>query len=157
MGQHKHVQKRLARNPALRWFSWLYGLSAVVLVPWVLHLGSVLPKRVVSPHWHMAWVGLDVMLIVMMGLNALALLKRSAWVIMSASIVGGMLVIDAWFDLLTSSQGREFDQAVVSAACIEIPLALVSFWLAGRCIRELNALPRVRAHIRRRLTPRHRR
>ncbi len=94
------------------------------------------------------------MLIVMLALSALLLLKRSAWVIMTTSIVGGMILIDTWFDLLTSSQGHEFDQALLTGICIEAPLIVLSFWIAARCTRELNAIPRVRAHIRRKLRPR---
>jgi len=144
-------QKTPSGSPLFGWLGAVYGVCAVALIPWVIRLGNILPKRTVSPHWHTAWAGLDIMLIVMLSLSAFALIKRSAWTIMTTSIVGGMLIIDAWFDLLTSNSGHEQNDAIISAICIEIPLIVLSFWVAGRCIRQLNAIPRVRAHIRRKL------
>ncbi len=141
------------RKTLFRWLAALYAFCALALIPWVTRLGDILPKRSVSPHWHSAWVGLDVMLIAALALSAWALVKRSAWAIMTTSIVGGMLVLDGWFDLLTSSRGHEFETAVLSAIFIEAPLAALSFWIAIRCIRELNTMPKVRARIRGRLKP----
>ncbi|HSX35318.1 MAG TPA: hypothetical protein VLH84_00095 [Patescibacteria group bacterium] len=154
MAKTKKVKhKPIPKTRLFRWVGGLYAVCSVALIPWVIHLGRVLPTRFVSPHWHSAWVGLDVMLIVMLALSAWALVRRSAWVIMTTSIVGGMLLLDTWFDLLTSHQGVELNTAVLTAAFIEIPLASLSFWVAIRCLDAIDTMPRVRARIRGRLKP----
>lgn len=52
------------------------------------------------------------------------------WLTLSASVVGGLLCCDAWFNLLSTSG---FDLALgVALACVELPLAIYSFALAAR-------------------------
>ncbi|HKU18936.1 MAG TPA: hypothetical protein VJP80_06740 [Candidatus Saccharimonadales bacterium] len=152
MNKTKHAARK--KKPLFPWLGALYAFCALALIPWVVRLGTVIPHRTVSPHWQSAWVGLDVMLIVMLALSAIMLLVHSAWAIMTTSIVGGMLVLDAWFDLLTAHRGHEFTLALASALCIEVPLAALSFWVAVHAIRELDALPKARRQVRARLNQR---
>ena len=55
------------------------------------------------------------------------------------ALVGAtLLVVDAWFDVMTSHRGVELYEAVAMALVVEIPAALFSLWLARRVNR--NAL-----------------
>jgi hypothetical protein len=54
---------------------------------------------------------------------------QSVWVIISASTTGSLLLVDAWFDIM-SEHGGSFYQAITVAAFIEIPLAVLSYYVA---------------------------
>jgi hypothetical protein len=45
-------------------------------------------------------------------------------------------LVDAWFDVMSERHGLALVQAIVVAACIELPLAAVSFWLAHRALER---------------------
>ncbi len=134
------INKKIPKNRLYYWLAAFYAFCAVVLIPWVIALANVLPKRYVSPNWRPAWIGLDVMLIVMLIASAIALVKHSLWIIMTTSIVGAMLLLDAWFDILTASKGGPLTSALASAVFIELPLVVLSFGIAGHTIRQQVSL-----------------
>ena len=59
-----------------------------------------------------------------------AALRRSRLLPIAGSATGALLVADAWFDVLTSSGGRDIAEAVAMSVLAELPLAFVCFWLA---------------------------
>jgi hypothetical protein len=101
------------------------------LIPWIVFLGVTLPHRYIANHWTLAWAGFDLAL-----LGALAATARAAWrrrqvVIMAALVTGTMLVLDAWFDIITSTT-HDLIISVVTAVFGELPLAALAFlWLFG--------------------------
>ena len=110
---------------------------ALILGPWSLWLAATLPRRAAAYHWDVAWAGFDLLLAVALALTAVAVRRRSPSALTFAGIAAGMLICDAWFDVLTSSsQGRA--TAVAEAACIELPLAAACIWLAHRAGRTLK-------------------
>ena len=117
-----------ARVPG--WIVPLFGLGAVVLVPTVALLFVILPSTHRSEHWDVAWGGFDVMLAVMMLAVALAAWRRSPWLEAAAAAAATLLVVDAWFDVLTASTQSELVLALVEAVLVELPLALLCVWLA---------------------------
>jgi hypothetical protein len=91
-------------------------LAAAALVPWIAILARTLPPRVVSHHWDVAWIGFDVGLVVALGATGWATLRRRPWLQGAAMASATMLVVDAWFDVVTSAPGAARGQAVLLAA-----------------------------------------
>lgn len=114
---------------APRWVVPLFALGAVVLVPTVVVLLVTLPSTHQSEHWDVAWGGFDVMLASMLVAVAVTAWRGSAWLEAAAASAATLLVIDAWFDVLTASDRAELIVAIVEAVFVELPLALLCLWL----------------------------
>ena len=112
------------------WLVLVLGGVAVALLPWSAYLTATLPGREVAHHWDLAWAGLDVMEAVTLIATLVALVRRSPFLELFAGIAGTLLVVDAWFDLTTSSSGRGFYWALTFALLGELPLAALCFWIA---------------------------
>jgi hypothetical protein len=109
------------------------GLLAVLglgLLPWTLWLGLSLPSRKVAEHWDLAWVGFDLVLAGSLLGTAAALLRHSPWLRALAAATGGLLLADAWFDVVTASTSRERWFAVGLAVVGEVPTVALCFVLA---------------------------
>jgi hypothetical protein len=125
----KTIDSRVARF----WLVLVLGGVAVALLPWTAYLSATLPGKHVARHWDLAWGGLDVMEAIALVATLFALVRRSGYLEMFAAIAGTLLVVDAWFDLTTSSSGREFDWALVFLVG-ELPLAALCFWIAWEAV-----------------------
>jgi hypothetical protein len=128
----RHVKRAQNNTIKLRLPSWApkaYTIFALVLVPWTIYLGLSLPRHHLSTHWDISWTGLDIGLVLSLLLTGILARIKSVWVIISASTTGSLIMVDAWFDVM-SEHGSSFHQALILAFLIEIPLALMSFYLA---------------------------
>ena len=114
------------------WAGPLYLVLAVLLVPWTIYLGVVLPDQTTSAHWDIAWVGFDAMEFVALALTGLLAYRRSLWVVPAATAAAVLLVVDAWFDITTARGTWNVVQALILGVGIELPLAALSLWLARR-------------------------
>src|SRR5262245_31324597 len=123
-----------------RWVVPLFGLAALVLVPWVVLLVVALPSAHRAEHWDIAWAGFDVALALLLLAVAFAAWRRSPWFDGAATAAATLLFVDAWFDVLTSSTRAELVVAVVEAAVVELPLAVLCLVLAGGAERRLRVL-----------------
>lgn len=123
---------------APRWVAPLLALLALALLPWTVWLAAALPRQHVSAHWNVAWAGFDLALAAALVATAVAALRRSSWLEGSAVAAGTLLVVDAWFDLLTSRGGAELVVASVEAVLVELPLAVLCFWIARDAQRFLE-------------------
>jgi hypothetical protein len=110
-------------------------ITCLGLIPWIVVLGLTLPRRYVANHWTLAWVGFDAALLCALATTAWAAWRRRQIVIIAALVTGTMLVVDAWFDIVTDSTTRDLVISVVSAAFAELPLAVLAFTGAFRLIR----------------------
>jgi hypothetical protein len=110
-------------------------ITCLGLIPWIVVLGLTLPRRYVANHWAVAWVGFDVALLFALALTAWAAWRRRQIVIACALVTGTMLVVDAWFDLVTDSSTRDLVISAITAAFGELPLAALAFAGAFRLIR----------------------
>lgn len=119
-----------------KWFIAIYVVVIALLIPWIMYLAYSLPVHHVARHWDLLWVGFDIGLLVILGLTLYLAMKHSAWVILGATSLATMLLIDAWFDILTSRPSDVW-LAVLMAIMFELPLAVVSFWMAYRILRNL--------------------
>jgi hypothetical protein len=133
-------------------------LAAVCTVPWVAFLAASLPatSRVND---RLAWVGFDVAEVVMLAVTAYLAWRGTAKVALAATALATMLVIDAWFDVNTSTAGEERDIAL-GFAVLEVSLAAVSVWIAFHAAsvarRRLDYLARREAEREiRRILPSH--
>jgi hypothetical protein len=113
----------------------LLVITCLGLVPWIVVLGLTLPPRYVANHWTLAWVGFDVALLCALAVTAWAAWRRRQIVIVAALVTGTMLVIDAWFDIVTDSTTRDLVISLVTAVFAELPLAALAFTGAFRLIR----------------------
>src|SRR5438034_9901069 len=107
-----------------RWVVPLFGLAALLLVPWVVLLLFALPSTQRAAHWDIAWAGFDVALALLLFTVAVAAWRRSPWLEGAAAAAATLLFVDAWFDVLTSSTQTEFWVSILEAALVELPLAI---------------------------------
>lgn len=114
---------------AVRWAGPLFALFALIMVPWTVYIGESLPRRQLSPHYDVSWAGFDVMLLSALAATAFFALRRSRYLSMAATATATLLVVDAWFDLMTTPSGQ-LAQSIVLAAVVELPLAAVCIWLS---------------------------
>lgn len=95
---------------------------AALLVPWVAWLATSLPQTYVISNWNGAWVGFDVLLIVVLGTTGVLARRQHPLYAPAAFASAAFLVADAWFDVMTAD-GSDRLVALVSAVIIELPLA----------------------------------
>ena len=119
------------RRLSPRWVAPLFGIGAVLLVPWIIYLGFELPEQNISRHWDLTWVGFDIALLFAMARTGWLAWKGRRQMELPAIAAGTLLLVDAWFDITTAGTTRDLIQAAVSAALIEVPLALLAFWIAA--------------------------
>ncbi len=120
-----------------RWAPRLLGVTAIVLVPWMVLLGWTLPSTTRVQHWSTAWIGLDVLLT--LGCAGTALLDRRGdrRAGLAAAATAATAVLDAWFDLTTAQSGAPFAEALLcgvgefALACYCVYLALTLDHAAG--------------------------
>ncbi len=84
-----------------RWVPPLLALTALLLVPWTIWLATTLPSHEVAEHWDVAWAGFDAMLAAALLATALSAWHQGRFLQACAACAGTLLVVDAWFDLLT--------------------------------------------------------
>jgi hypothetical protein len=114
---------------AVRWAGPLFALFAVIMVPWTVYIGESLPMRQLSPHYDASWAGFDVILVLALASTGYFALRRSRYLAMAATATAVLLIVDAWFDVMTTPEGQ-IVQCIVLAAVVELPLAAVCIWLA---------------------------
>jgi hypothetical protein len=122
------VLDRLRR--ARLWLLLVLGGLAIALFPWTAYLSATLPSEHVTHHWQVAWVGFDLFEASALVATVVAMVRRSVFVTVFASIAGTALLCDAWFDLVTAQPGRELGWALLFALAGELPLAALCFWIA---------------------------
>jgi hypothetical protein len=112
------------------WLLLVLGGVAIALFPWTAYLSATLPSEHVTHHWQVAWAGFDLFEAAALVGTVMAILRRSVFVTVLASVAGTALLCDAWFDLVTAEPGREFGWALLFALVGELPLAALCFWIA---------------------------
>lgn len=135
------------RMPSLGRIAPALAAAALFLVPWALWLARTLPGTHASRHWALAWAGFDGALALGLASTAISAIRHSPWLVVAASATGTLLVVDAWFDVLTARSGGELVAATAEAALVELPLAALSFWIvrdAERAIKTLCECLRIR-------------
>jgi hypothetical protein len=114
---------------AVRWAGPAFALFSLILLPWIAYLAYSLPARQVSADYDVAWAGFDVMLLAALGGTGYFALRRSRYLATAATAAATLLVVDAWFDLMTMLP-RQRLEPIALAAGVELPLAAVCVWLS---------------------------
>ena len=125
--------RQLVRVP--RWVGFLAVSAIVGMTPWVIYLGFTLPTKVASHHYDIAWLGFDSAMLLVLGLLGYNALRHRPATGAVAAVAAAMLVIDAWFDVTTST-GPDFALALLLACVGEIPLAIICAWVAFHAERR---------------------
>jgi hypothetical protein len=107
----------------------LFAVLSLLLIPWIAFLASVLPSRQLSRHYDFAWAGFDGMLLIALATTAYFALRRSRNLSVAAACAGTLLIVDAWFDVLTARR-RQLPVSIAFAIFIELPLAALCWWLS---------------------------
>jgi hypothetical protein len=113
----------------IRWVGPAFALFAVLMLPWIAYIGFSLPSRQLSPNYDIAWAGFDVLLATALGSTGYFALRRSRYLSAAASSTAVLLVVDAWFDCMTTPADSRW-QSFVFCFCVELPLATVCMWLS---------------------------
>jgi hypothetical protein len=130
--------------PLPRWLAPLAICAVIGIVPWIVYLALTLPGRQRAVDYDIAWVGYDSAMCLVMAALAYCALRRKPATGPIAAVAATMLVVDAWFDIVTTEEGKQLAFAIGSAVIAEIPLAIICAWVA------VNA-ERVRARAYKRL------
>ena len=114
----------------------LAALVAIALLPWIGLLGATLPQTFTARNWPLAWMGLDGAIALAAGLTALLLRRGDPRAALSATATATLLIVDSWFDTVTSAPGLDHGVAMAQAVLIELPLAAGALWLAASVLRH---------------------
>lgn len=131
--------RRLPDPP--RWVAPLYAAMAVLLIPWVVYLAFTLPRHTGTPHYRLAWIGFDSLLVLALARTAYLAIRNSPFVVNVSSATATLLLVDAWFDVTTSRGRSERLQALAAALLLEIPIALLTLWIAARSQQRMTRVP----------------
>jgi hypothetical protein len=112
-----------------RWVAPVFAALAAATVPWTAYLAMSLPAQASAQHYRVAWVGFDLMLILVLLVTAHLAWRGSRHLGVLAASAATMLVVDAWFDV-TTSRPADVPSAILSALLLELPLAVVCGWIA---------------------------
>ena len=116
---------------ALAWIGWPFALFSLILIPWTVYLAGSLPSEQVSTNYDSAWAGFDVMLMLALAATAYFALRRPSYLPTAAGATATLLVVDAWFDVLTTP-GVQRIESILLAVFVELPLAAFCVWLSWR-------------------------
>jgi predicted alpha-1,6-mannanase (GH76 family) len=82
--------------------------------------------------WGSTWIGFDMGLWIALALTAYLGWRRSGWIVIAATVSATLLLVDAWFDIMTAAPGWEYLTSYLSALLVEVPLALLALWIVYR-------------------------
>ena len=113
----------------IKWAGPAFVLFSLILLPWIVYLAYSLPSRQVSADYGIAWAGFDVMLLIALASTGYFALRRSRYLAAVATAAATLLVVDAWFDVMTTLPGQRLEPLALAAG-VELPLAAVCVWLS---------------------------
>ncbi|HUZ36846.1 MAG TPA: hypothetical protein VMV17_10995 [Streptosporangiaceae bacterium] len=132
----EHVLARAARGKWRRRLLIVATLvCALILAAWIGVLAVTLPWRYRAGGWSAAWVGFDVVLLLVFAATAWAAWRRRQILILCLVVLATLLCCDAWFDTTLDWGTRGFMLSLVLALVVELPVALVALVGARRLLR----------------------
>lgn len=126
----------------------VFAVLSALMVPWTAYLFIALPPSQRAANYDLAWGGFDLGLLLALAVTAVAALRRSRWLPLTSAALATLLVVDAWFDVVTAPTRGELLGAAAMAVLVELPLAAVSGWLAVRGQKLLERRITLRARRR---------
>ena len=116
--------------------SVLLVIASISLVGWMIYILNAFPTSYRAEHWNVAWFGYDFAMLVTLISTSWALWNKRQAAIPGAIVSATFLVIDSWFDVVTSNPGWDFKLAITSACLIELPTAFLLFRFSRNAIRQ---------------------
>ena len=116
--------------------SALLIIASISLFGWIFYLLKVLPTSYHAANWNIAWVGYDIGMSTTWLATSWALWKKRQAAIPGAMISATFLIIDAWFDVVTSNPGLDFKLALSLAIFLELPTAFLLFRFSRKAVRR---------------------
>jgi hypothetical protein len=110
-------------------------VGVVLLSIWIWVLVVKLPRDYRAGGWRAAWVGFDIGLLLVFAATAWAAWRRRQVLIGCLVVLATLLCCDAWFDIALDWGTRGFMVSVLSAAVIELPMAVLALIGARRLLR----------------------
>ena len=68
--------------------------------------------------------------------TAVLAIRKSAYTAISSAMLATVIITDAWFDIMTSKPGIAERRSILEAIIIELPLAILSFWLSNKIFQS---------------------
>ncbi|HEX8972631.1 hypothetical protein [Oryzihumus sp.] len=130
----------------LRAVALLCLTCAAVLLPWVAYLSTSLPRTYILTDWNGAWVGFDILLMLLLATTGVLTRRQHPLHPHAAFASAAVLVADAWFDV-TTSVGSDAVVAFASAVLLELPLATFLVRHASRSVTKAARAADVPARI----------
>src|SRR5947209_756789 len=112
------------------WVGPAFTVLALGTVPWVIFLAVTLPRHATFAHYRGVWVGFDTALVVVLALTAHLAWRARPQVALAATAAATMLLVDAWFDVMTTPRGHGLLLSWTLAILVELPLAGTCLWIA---------------------------
>lgn len=122
----------------VRWLGRALITGGIVMIPWLFVLATQLPASTHASHWATAWVGLDTFEALGLISTGVLLVRRDPRRCLTAAATAMLLLVDAWFDVMTSARGFDQTSAIAMAVFLEVPIALLCAVLS---VRSLPRLP----------------
>jgi len=113
----------------VRWTGPMFALFSVILLPWTVYLASTLPSRQMSSNYDVTWAGFDLFLLGLLATTAYFALRRSRYLSTAAAAAAALLVVDAWFDCMTTPAAQRWESFLL-CFLVELPLASLCLWLS---------------------------
>jgi hypothetical protein len=131
VGEETREQARISStvHPVPRWVGPAFVILGLLTLPWIGYLAVTLPRSTTAVHYRAAWVGFDAGLVLALLAAGYESWRGSARLAVAATGAATMLVVDAWFDVVTTPP-PDLYLSVVLAVLVELPLAAVCLWLA---------------------------
>ena len=116
------------------WTSRLLTVAAVVVIPWVALLTAQLHGGATRRSLGSSWIGLDLIEIVGLLVVGSMLRRRHRATSPVAAATAAVLILDAWFDLMSSTPRLAYVQSLLLAFLIEIPFAVLLICVASQTL-----------------------
>ncbi len=129
--------------PVPRWVGPAFAVFGLGTIIWAIYLAATLPAHAHTRHYRLAWVGFDVGLAIVLIATALLAWRGNRLVGMTATATTTILLVDAWFDIVTAPRG-DMAAAVLEAVFAELPLAMMCLWIALHVDRVIERGLRLR-------------
>src|SRR5690242_6625488 len=100
------------------WVGPAFAVLALGTVPWVIFLAVTLPRHATFAHYRGVWVGFDTGLVLVLGWTARLALRASPHVALAATAAATMLLVDAWFDVMTTPRSHGLLMSVALAVLV---------------------------------------
>jgi hypothetical protein len=112
------------------WVGPAFAILALGTVPWVIFLAVTLPRHATFAHYRGVWVGFDTALVIVLALTGFLAWRARPQVALASTAAATMLLVDAWFDVMTTPRGHGWLLSLALAVLVELPLAAICLWIA---------------------------